>query len=93
MDRLHDLCAHDMIAAISNFSKSSGHSSLVALAIMSHGDELGNICGNDKMATCSVQQVVDALCDHLQHAIKVSNILYEIIHYFNLCGLSIAVCN
>ena len=59
---LFDLCAQDMIQSITNFSKSSVYSSVAALAIMSHGDERGNICGNDGMSTCSVQQVVDALC-------------------------------
>ena len=69
---MFDMSADEMLRAISAFSKSSGHSSLAALAIMSHGDTLGNICGHDGTSVCSVQEVIDALCQpELQSTIKV----------------------
>ena len=76
MKELFDVCTHDMLSAISEFAKSSVYSSMTALAIMSHGDELGNICGNDGLTTCSVQQVVDAFCQpQLKSTTKVCYVL------------------
>ena len=72
MVELYDLSVADMLTAITDFSKSSGGCSLAALAIMSHGDKAGNICGNDEMSKCSVQEVVDAMCQlELQSTTKV----------------------
>ena len=69
---MFDLPAHDMVASITKFSQSSGHGSLAALVVMSHGDELGNICGNDGTSACSVQKVVDAFCQpQLENVTKV----------------------
>ena len=60
-----------MLDEISEFSKLDGHSSLVALAIMSHGNTLGDIAGVHG-ATCSVQEVIDSFCQpHLESVIKV----------------------
>ena len=50
-----------MIKEISKFSQSDGHGSLVVLAIMSHGNERGDIHGLEE-TTCSVQQVIESLC-------------------------------
>ena len=68
---MFDKTAEEMLTTISEFSKSDGHGSLVALAIMSHGNELGDIAGVHG-ATCSVQEVIDALCQpHLESVTKV----------------------
>ena len=56
---------------------------------MSHGDELGNICGNDGISKCSVQQMVDVLCQlDNQHVLKVTNstvYLYTCTVYLYTC--------
>ena len=71
MKSLFDKTAEEMLREISEFSKSDGHGSLVALAIMSHGNTLGDIAGVHG-ATCSVQKVIDSLCQpHLDPVIKV----------------------
>ena len=51
-----------MLEEISKFSKMPGHGQLVGLAVMSHGDDRGNISGSDGLSVCSVQQLVDSLC-------------------------------
>ncbi|XP_067930803.1 uncharacterized protein [Watersipora subatra] len=51
-----------MLREIKNFSQQPDHGSVVALVIMSHGDMNGNISGNADGTHCSVQEVVDALC-------------------------------
>ena len=48
-----------MIKVIQEFSESDGHGSLSALAIMSHGNMLGDIIGYEGRAV-SVQQVIDS---------------------------------
>ena len=66
------MCAHDMLDEIVVFATSVDHGALVSLVIMSHGDEFDNIEGNDRTSTCSVQQVVDALChSKMSHSTKV----------------------
>jgi len=64
--------AEEMIRTIKVFSESSNHGSIVALAIMSHGDtNSGGIYGNDG-SVFTVQEVVDALCSsNLKHIPKV----------------------
>ena len=60
-----------MLEKISEFSKLDGHGSLVALAIMSHGNTLGDIVGLQE-TTCTVQQVTESLCQPLpESTIKV----------------------
>ena len=57
---------------IKDFAKSPRHGSLTAIAIMSHGNELGAIRGDDGVSTCSVQQIIDALCQpELESVVKV----------------------
>ena len=71
------MCSHDMLNAIKEFTQSPGHGSLTVLVIMSHGDELGNILGGDRKATCTVQQMVDAFCDpQIKHSTKVLCVIY-----------------
>ena len=68
---MFDKTAEEMLREIAEFSNSDGHGSLVALAIMSHGNELGDIAGVHG-ATCSVQKVIDSLCQpHLELVTKV----------------------
>ncbi|KAF6040505.1 hypothetical protein EB796_001182 [Bugula neritina] len=63
--------AEEMIRTIKVFSESLNHGSIVALAIMSHGDtNSGGIYGNDG-SVFTVQEVVDALCSsNLKHIPK-----------------------
>ena len=69
----HDMSADDLCSTISEFSTSPGHGCLTALAIMSHGDGDGNILDIKSGSTCSVQQIVDALCHpDLQSMTKLS---------------------
>ena len=71
MKSLFDKTAEEMLREIAEFSKSDGHGSLVALAIMSHGNELGDIAGVQD-TTCGVQEVIDSLCQpHLESVTKV----------------------
>ena len=66
-----DHTANEMLTKISEFAKSDGHGSLVALAVMGHGNTRGDICGLQQ-TTCGVQQVIDSLCQpHLESATKV----------------------
>ena len=70
--KLYDLAAECVLTKIADFSRSLVHCTLAAVVVMSHGDELGNICGNDGNSTCTVQQVVDAFCQlELQSCTKV----------------------
>ena len=66
-----------MITAISDFASKARDSSIVALAVMSHGDLAGNICGNDQLSTCSVQEVVEALCRNLPNQLKVQLVAFD----------------
>ena len=68
-----DKTAEEMLDEISEFSKLDGHGSLVALAIMSHGNTLGDIVGYLQETTCTVEQVVESFCQpHLESACKVN---------------------
>ena len=68
-----DKTAEEMLEEISEFSQSDGHGSLVALAIMSHGNTLGDIVGYLQETTCTVQQAVETFClPHLESACKVN---------------------
>ena len=66
-----DKTATEMLEEILEFSKLDGHGSLVALAIMSHGNELGDIAGLQE-TTCTVEQVTESFCQPLpESSIKV----------------------
>ena len=73
MTSVFDKTAEEMLEKISEFSKLDGHGSLVALAIMSHGNTLGDIVGYQQATTCTVEQVTKSLCQPLpESTIKVN---------------------
>ena len=75
---MYDKTADEMLTEISEFSTSDGQGSLVALAVMSHGNELGDITGSSQETNCSVQQVIDSLCQpNLESAIKVIYLMFK----------------
>ena len=72
MTSVFDKTAEGMLEEILEFSMLDGHGSLVALAIMSHGNTLGDIVGYLQETTCSVEQVTESLCQLLpESTIKV----------------------
>ena len=61
-----------MLEEISEFSKLDEHGSLVALAIMSHGNTFGDIVGYRQETICTVEQVTESFCQPLpESTIKV----------------------
>jgi len=66
-----------MINRVKAFGELPTHGTIVALAIMSHGDSDGNICGNDGNV-CSVQNLFDALTTSLtEETVKVTYIVVQ----------------
>lgn len=63
-----------ILREVSKFAAREDHGQMVALIIMSHGDERGNIRGTDRSTVpLSVQSVIDVLCvDHLKDKPKVA---------------------
>lgn len=59
---VYDLSADEMVAAVDKFSNSSSSKSIAALAVLSHGNLQGDICGNDLTSSVTVQRLVDGLC-------------------------------
>ena len=85
MTSVFDKTAEEMLEKISEFSMLNGHGSLVALAIMSHGFKVkemckerehhvlhGDIAGYLHKTSCSVEQVTESFCQPLpESTIKV----------------------